>query len=287
MIFVVLLSLALTNAEMYCPSDGDWTIRYGDHVQVSGNGWTISGNGGVNGNAAFNMLGGYVQYDVDTSGAQGGVNNNFYTVSPESWLFPGYCDIQPNGSPQCMEMDIMENNGNCLTATTWHTWPNYDGGCDCNGCVGTAYASNRRTMKAEFSGDGWMVTTIDGNRVEVNNPTPSDSAKNYVAQQSRAIGLQFQSSQWTGWVPDGNCPGGGWLDGSTFTISNVVVSGTVVQGSEPRRCMDLEEPYRSKTMASIRKYKLLQETFAEQNRIPASFYNATSHPFAFSGKMKL
>jgi len=264
MILVVLLSLALVNAEMYCPSDGDWTVRYGDNVRISGNGWTIQGNGGVNGDATFNTLGGYIQYDIDTSGAQGGVNNNLYTVSPDTWVFPNYCDIPANGSPQCMEMDIMENNGNCLTATTWHTWPNYNGGCDINGCTGSAYASGRRTMKAAFSNDGWMTTTINGQEVQVNNPTPSNDSKNYVAQQTRNLGVQIQSSQWVGWVPDGNCPGGGWLDGSSFTISNLVISGSVVQGREPRKCANLEEPYRSETFAAIRKYKLLEDQFAAE-----------------------
>jgi len=172
-----------------------------------------------------------VQFQIDTSGAHGGVNNNFYTSSPERSYFPNYCDIQANDSPQCMEMDIVENNGNCYSQTTWHTWPNHNGDCDEGGCWGGAWASGSRTMKAEFSCDGWMVVSINGNRVWVTNPTPSNNAKAYVAQQMKNLGAMFHSTQWVGWVPQGGtCGEHGNADGSTFSVSNVIVSGNLVQG---------------------------------------------------------
>jgi len=248
--FVALILLAsLVNSEVYCPSQNDFD--YSGNIQWSGNGWTINQSGGVHGKTAFNLLGGFVQFDIDTSGAKGGVNNNFYTSSPDRSNFPGYCDIQANDSPQCMEMDIVENNGNCLSQVTWHTWPNHNGDCDEGGCMGTAYASGRRTMRAEFSGDGFMVVTINGNRVWVTNPTPSSNAKAYVAQQTKNLGLQFHSTQWVGWVPGGNCPGGSDVNDSSFSIKNLVISGSVVQGSEPTKCNDLEEKYYQSTMAAL------------------------------------
>ena len=68
------------------------------------------------------------------------------------------------------------------------------------------------------------------------NPTPNDDAKGYVAETLGSIGAQVHSSQWTGWVPGGNCGGGGGLDDSVFSVSNVKIMGAVVQGAEPARC---------------------------------------------------
>lgn len=237
-----LLGFAIAaSAEMYCPTQNDFT--YGGNIQWSQDygtgtsGWTMTSSGGVHGKQTYNLLCGYVQFDMDTSRAHRGVNNNFYTSSPERSIFPNYCDIQENGNPQCMEMDIVENNGNCYSQTTWHTWPNHNGDCDEGGCWGGAWASGKRTVKAEFSCDGWMTVSMNGNQIWVTNPTPSNNAKNYVAQQMKSLGVMFHSTQWVGWVPQGgSCGDHGDANGSTFTVSNVIVSGTVVQGSEPNKC---------------------------------------------------
>jgi len=258
-IFLLLL-VGLIQGEVYCPTQGDFS--QGGGVSFDGNGWTIHGGGGVHGLTSFDLLSGFVQFDMDTSGAQGGVNNNFYTASPERSYFPQYCDIQPNSSPQCMEMDIVENNGNCLTQVTWHTWPNHNGDCDEGGCWGQAYSSGRRTYRADFSSDGFMTVSINGNRVSVTNPTPSNNAKNYVAKQTKALGLQFHSTQWVGWVPGGNCPGGNNLDGSSFSVKNLVVSGSIVQGKEPTKCNDLEPKFYEQTMAALNRTKSWFETQA-------------------------
>jgi len=241
--------LHLTMGEMYCPTQSDFTG--GGNIQWHGNGWTMTGSGGVHGKTAFDLLGGFVQFDIDTSGAQGGVNNNFYTSSPWPSIFPSYCDIQANSSPECMEMDIVENNGNCIAQTTWHTWPNHNGDCDQGGCWGKEYANGYRTMRASFSWDGWMTVTTNGHEVQVTNPVPSQNAKSYVQQQTQTNGLQFHSTQWVGWVPDGNCPGGGNVDYSTFSISNLIVSGSVIQGEEPTKCNDLPKEYYVQTMNAL------------------------------------
>lgn len=196
----------------------------------------MSGSGGVHGKQTYNLLGGYVEFDMDTSGAQGGVNTNFYTSSPDYCC--GYCDIQPNGSPQCMELDIIEANGNCAMQTTWHTWKNRAGGCDENGCAGNKrLPGGKFHMKASFSTSGVMTVTLNGSPVNVNAPAPDARAVASVADTMRSKGVQFHSTQWVGWVPEGgSCPGGGNLGGSTFSVSNVRVSGTIVQGSAPSRC---------------------------------------------------
>jgi len=256
-----LFLLSAVKADVYCPMQNDFD--YGGNIQWNGNGWTMKGSGGVHGKTAFNLLNGFVQFEMDTSGAQGGVNNNFYTSSPWRGLFPKYCDIQQNSSPQCMEMDIVENNGNCISQVTWHTWPNHNGDCDEGGCWGKQYASGRRTMRAEFAADGFMTVKINGNTVQVTNPWPSNNAKKYVAQQTRDVGLQFHSTQWVGWVPGGNCPGGGNVDYSTFSVQNLIVSGTVVQGQQPTRCNELPKKYFDAAMKSLQRWNatdLLKQT---------------------------
>merc|ERR1719329_170117 len=94
----------------------------------------VNGGGGVTGKTSFNLLGGYVEFDVDNSGSKWGVNNNFYTISPDHAYTNrnDYCDGQgPDASSPlgiyCMEMDIYEANGGQNLATTWHTWFNHDG----------------------------------------------------------------------------------------------------------------------------------------------------------------
>lgn len=218
----------------YCLGEKDFSGISGGTVWTN-NGWKMTGGGRVSGKTSFNLLGGYVEFDMDTSGSHNGVNNNFYTTSPTSCC--SYCDIQANSSPQCMEMDIIENNGNCLAQSTWHTWPNHNGGCDEGGCGGTKYlpAGGKFHMKAVFSADGWMSVSLNGAEITV-NPTPSKAAQQYVATTMKSVGAMFESSQWVGWVPGGNCPGGGGLDSSVFGVYNVRVSGTVVQGQAPTRC---------------------------------------------------
>ena len=46
-------------------------------------GWLIHGGGGVATKAAFNLNNGSVEYDVDFSRTNVGVNANIYTISPK------------------------------------------------------------------------------------------------------------------------------------------------------------------------------------------------------------
>lgn len=222
---------------LYCPGQNDWS-GLGGGTQWQGSGWRMAGSGGVHGKASFNLLGGYVEFDMDTSSAQPGINTNFYTSSPSTCC--AYCDIQPNGSPQCMEMDIIEANGNCAMQTTWHTWPNRQGGCDEAGCGGIkTLPGGKFHMRANFAESGYMSVTLNGATVNV-NPAPSSDAVAKVASTMRSVGAQFHSTQWQGWVPSGgSCPGWGNLGSSVFSVSNVRVMGTVVQGQEPQRCSGL------------------------------------------------
>jgi len=204
---------------------------------MQGNGWTIHGGGGVHSKVTWNLNGGFVEFDMDTSNAKGGVNTNLYTTSPDQVQGTNDCDIQGQGKPSCMEMDIIEMNGNCLGQTTVHTWPNHNGDCDRDGCAATKRVSGKFHVKAEFSTDGWMTVQFNGQKNDGYNPSPSAACKANVVENMNTHGAQIQSSQWVGWVPGGNqCPGGGDLGGSSFTVSNLVVKGTVVQGPEPKKC---------------------------------------------------
>jgi hypothetical protein len=228
----------LASSELYCPTQNDFQID-GKNAHWNGEGgWTVTGGAGIHGKQTFNLLGGYIEFEMDTSNAHTGVNNNLYLVSPDPSYFKptNDCDIQGVNKPSCMEMDIVENNGNCLAQATWHTWPNHKGDCDRGGCWGQKYRSGVSQIRAEFSQDGWMTVSVDGQKIDVSNPVPSESAHKYVHDTMASVGAQIQSSQWVGWVPSGNCQGGGGLDSSTYSIKNIKVSGSVVQGSAPPTC---------------------------------------------------
>lgn len=202
----------------------------------------MNGGGGVHGKTSFNLLGGYVEFDVENSGSQWGVNNNFYTISPDHAYtnYNDYCDGQgPDASSPlgiyCMEMDIYEANGAQNLATTWHNWFNHDGGCDQGGCAAEKNLGGSFHVKAEFGTDGWMHTYFNDEEINAFNPYPSDAARDNVKNTMSSVGVAFASTQWTGWVPG---PGEveGDLDNSQFSIKNVRVSGSVVFGPEPPKC---------------------------------------------------
>jgi len=238
----LLASFCLAEAELYCPDQNSWLGFDGEGTSWDGDGWSIHGGGGVHGKMSFNLLGGYVEFDVDNSGSQWGVNNNFYTISPDHAYtnYNDYCDGQgPDASsPQgiyCMEMDIYEANGGQNLATTWHNWFNHNGGCDQGGCGANLDLGGKFHVKAEFGTDGWMHTYFNGEELNSFNPYPSSAARDNVMQTMESVGVAFASSQWTGWVPGpGNVDGD--LGNSQFSITNVRVSGSVVFGPEPPKC---------------------------------------------------
>jgi len=237
---IMVAFLNVAGAELYCPDQNSW-YGIGGSTWWNGNGWTIKGGGGVHGKTSFNLLGGYIEFDVDNSGAQVGVNNNFYTISPDHpyTSYQDYCDGQgpeassPTGT-YCMEMDIYEANGNQQLQTTWHTWFNRNGDCDMNGCWAGRNLGGKFHVKVEFGTDGWMHTYF--NNEEINNftPWPSNNARDSVRDTMNRVGVAFQSTQWTGWVPGGSPPGD--LANSQFSITNLKVSGSIKFGPEPPKC---------------------------------------------------
>jgi len=89
---------AVTAMTTYCPSANDLTVAYtGGNINLFNQGWSIAGGGGVATKAAYNLLGGSVEFDIDLSGTKVGVNGNIYTVSPSGIGSGGfnqgqYCD---------------------------------------------------------------------------------------------------------------------------------------------------------------------------------------------------
>lgn len=78
-------------------------------------GWTINAGGAVATKASYNLLGGWVEYDIDISGVPPGVNANIYTISPKAGhinatgFWQGeYCDGAATGDKWCVEVDWIE-----------------------------------------------------------------------------------------------------------------------------------------------------------------------------------
>lgn len=238
--------LAGAVADIYCPSVGDLVVAYGDGVQLQDGGWGIQGNGGAATKAAFNLNGGFVEFDFDVSQAHIGVIPNIYTVSPDGigsgFNSEHYCDDGENDKPDCLEVDWIEANGGCGGATTLHTVSGTGpGACNYWGCRSTySFGGSKFHMRVEYGSDGKFFITRDGQQIngDALDPPASGGDWGIVKSTYDSRGAVIYSSQWTGaWVPADFCGSGpGDLDGSHFTISNLRVSGTVVQGPEPQKC---------------------------------------------------
>jgi len=230
----------LVKGTTYCPSENEFQI--GGGATWTGNGWDIQGGGGVQGMTSFNMLGGYLEFDLDNSGSKWGVNNNFYTISPDHpyTSYNDYCDGQgpeassPTGT-YCMELDIWEGNGNEEGATTWHTWFNRNGGCDMGGCGAHYSGGGQMNFRVDFDFNGNWHVRINGVENSGFSPNPSPEAMGSVRDTMERVGVTFVSSQWTGWVPGAGTVTGD-LDNSFFSVSNLRVNGQVLMGPTPPEC---------------------------------------------------
>jgi len=241
--------LTVVASDTYCPALGDFDVAWGN-VQSEGRGWRVNGEGGVHGRTSFNLLGGYIEFDFDACGGVGGVNNNFYTVSPNGGMGSGYCDIQSNDSPICMELDIDENNGNQNGRTTWHTWGNKDGGCDQDGCYADFSLGGdcKYHMRTEFGSDGGITQYRNGAVLNVNQHGGLGSAeKNQIVQTMNNQGAALISTQWSGWVPGAAASKGHNVSSAlsvadsndaSFAVTNVVVHAPqgIRYGPAPPTC---------------------------------------------------
>merc|ERR1712151_1044077 len=55
-------------------------------------------------------------------------------------------------------------------------------------------------------------------------------------------GAVIYSSEWEGWVPVEDCGTHGNLGGSHFSISNLRIKGSIMQGPNPTRCAPAPPP---------------------------------------------
>jgi hypothetical protein len=165
-------------AKYYCPSAQDLVEAYGQNVRLRNQGWTIKGDGGAATKAAFNLNGGYVEYDMDVSGAQSGVIPNIYTISPNyigaqtGFHYGKYCHAQVDDTPWCMEIDWIEANGGCGGQSAIHTVPGTTPGSnDANACTSWGcqktyrFGSNKFRMRVDYDAAGHYLITRDGQAV--------------------------------------------------------------------------------------------------------------------------
>merc|ERR1711871_1221285 len=182
---------ATLNVSKFCPQSQDMNNEYGD-VQFDANGWTFTGDARVSSKASWNLLGGYVAFDMDVTGVAAEVNTNLYTssMSQPNCGEKCYCDIQksPSGKPSCMEMDFVENNGRCAMATTIHTFatdgtPN-NPNCDRWGCGSSLGlpSTGKFHVHAAFAMDGTLLLTLDGQANNHWNVAPSHQSNMVVVK---------------------------------------------------------------------------------------------------------
>ena len=233
--------------ETYCPSAQDITTAYGN-PEIVDQGWTVRGGGAAATKAAFNLLGGSVEYDIDFTNVPVGVNANIYTISPSGVSGNGfnqnnYCDgAKPAGNQWCVEVDWIETNGNCGGAITLHDIPGPgNDGCTAWGCRADHryYGKTSFHMKITYGADGYWTTYIDDKVFNGGslNPTPRQSDWDILRHYYSQFGAVIYSSQWVGWVPLDECgtnPGN--LDAASFSVRNLRITGSVLQGPTPRKC---------------------------------------------------
>lgn len=239
----------------YCPSKDDLVVAYGSGVTLQDGGWHIKGGNGAATKAAYDLRGGYVEFNYDVSKANTGVNTNIYTISPT--IKPSgfvkntdYCDgadhsKDGSGIQWCMEDDWVESNGPCGGATTLHTVPGPGQFCGAYGCRASYHYNGQTNMKwrIEYDMQGHMTVKRGDQTVSPSslNPAAKDSDWAVVATTMASKGIVIYSSQWGGWVPVDSCGPAAkdpspTVDASEFTISGLKIQGRVVQGPEPKKC---------------------------------------------------
>jgi len=240
------LALALA-ANLYCPSSNDLQVAYsGGTISIVNQGWTITSGGGVASKSAYNLLGGWISFTANFQGTPTGVNANLYSISPHfsagtSGSFnkgSDYCDGQGSGSTWCAEIDYIETNGNCGGATTYHTFQGSSGTCGAGGCAAsyTYGGTSKFNMNISFSTSGVPTVVRNGGTVSGFSPAPGSGDYSALMNAYKNQGAVLYSSIWTGWVPVSSCGTSGNLNGASFSISNLQVFGTVVQGPSPTLC---------------------------------------------------
>jgi len=93
-------------------------------------------------------------------------------------------------------------------------------------------------MKITYDSNGVWTTTHDGQTIAPSSLSPTPQAQDWstLKEQYTQRGAVIYSSLWEGWVPLSDCGTSGDLGSSSFTVSNLRIQGTVVQGPKPSLC---------------------------------------------------
>lgn len=226
----LMLGAQMVSCNTYCPTSEDFDLAYHTpygNVTAEGNGLRLYGRAGVNGRTSWNLLGGYIEFDMDVCGAQPGISSSVYTISPDGGLREpsDYCDKRVL-MYSCMELDMVESYGQCLGQTTWHV--SFDD-CGPHGC--RPYGRYRLDdgckfhMRTEFGEDGSLTQYRNGQVIQVAGLSTSDKVE--IKQTMERAGALITSSSMEGGRDlhddHGSCHSGGDWDTSQFAITNVVV----------------------------------------------------------------
>lgn len=232
--------------QRYCPDASDLVVAYGKNVTLRNQGWTIAGGGGVATKAAFNLLGGSVEFFIDVSKVNAEVNTNIYGISPAinqlGFQQSNYCDGSMGQPAKCMEIDWVENNGKCVAATTIHTKVGTgNDGCNSWGCRKVWKTGASYTLKITYDSYGGFKVYKNGIFAFSSDdllPKPTLAELQVIVDNYIKSGTVVYSSQWQGWVPAReSCPTGGSLSTSNYGVSRLIITGSVVRGPEPTKCL--------------------------------------------------
>merc|ERR1712146_551670 len=109
-----------------------------------------------------------------------------------------------------------------------------------HGDVGLATHNGRTSfhMRIEYGADGSWTTIRDGQVINSGSLSPSPGGFDWgvIKSSYENKGAVIYSSEWSGWVPVEDCGTSGNLPGSHFSVSNLRIKGSIVQGPTPRAC---------------------------------------------------
>merc|ERR1712194_875687 len=164
--------------------------------------------------SAFNLNGGFVEFDMDVSNVDVGVNANLFTISPYSFASDHF-----NNS-----LDYCAHAQGCSTTNHFN-------------------GTSKFHMKIAYDETGHMTVSRDGEVFADYSPAPDDTTWVLVKSYHEGRGAVIYGSEWVGYVPVEDCgTTAGDLNNSSYSISNLVISGSVVQGPVPTKCSQPPTP---------------------------------------------
>lgn len=201
-----------------CPKEHEGTVQYAP----DGDGFTISKGARIGSKTSYNLLNGSISFDMNLTNVPEFVNSNVYLVTNPVWKRDGYCDGHtPLKSGNCMELDLVENNGDVMGQGNWQVFKSVCDPATCDkslnsacsvpstqagSCVGQTahYKSKTVTVKAEFDSEGGSTLTINGQRVDlVEAPSLGSewghfdkSTKDWIPADGRQVPVQDPKTKW-------------------------------------------------------------------------------------------